>query len=127
MPPFILTIRSNYRIVSTVGPHVIAQDALPGGSIGIGIEESACCGIVISRLKIIETGLYWDSLATGSKTACFRIDFNYKNAHFFLSNYTILAPSLQHDHSEIGQWNQTIPLPLKRRLIHEYGYDTFNE
>ena len=33
------------------------QDALAGGSIGVGIDESADAGIIIARLQIIEFSL----------------------------------------------------------------------
>ena len=45
------------RIIMAVGKHVIAQDTLSGGDEGIGINESADFGIVISALEIIESGL----------------------------------------------------------------------
>ena len=48
-------------IVSTVSKHVIAQDALAGGNEGIGVEEAAYRGIVITALEVIESQLL-DSL-----------------------------------------------------------------
>ena len=47
-------IRKNYRIVQTIGKHVIAQDTLAGGGVSIGIDESAQFGIVVTGLQIIE-------------------------------------------------------------------------
>ena len=38
------------RIISTIGKHVIAQNALAGACVGVGIEESAQFGIVITGL-----------------------------------------------------------------------------
>jgi hypothetical protein len=46
-----------HRIIAAVGKHVIAQDTLSGGDEGIGIDESADFGGVISALEIIEPGL----------------------------------------------------------------------
>ena len=42
------------RIVATIGEHVIAGEALAGGDIGIGIDESAYLGIIVSGLQITE-------------------------------------------------------------------------
>ena len=50
-----------------VGKHVIAQDTLSGGDEGIGINESADFGIVISALEIIESGLCGAGLATPAR------------------------------------------------------------
>ena len=49
-------IRKNYRIVQTIGKHVIAQDTLAGGGVSIGIDESAQFGIVITGLEVVEGG-----------------------------------------------------------------------
>ena len=46
-----------YRIVFAIGKHVIAQDTLAGGGVGVGIEESADLGIVITGLEVVEPGL----------------------------------------------------------------------
>ena len=46
-----------HRIIQTVGKHVIAQDALAGGGVGIGIDESAQFGIVVTGLEVVERGL----------------------------------------------------------------------
>ena len=45
------------RVIQAVSKHVIAQNTLAGGSVGVGIEESAQFGGVISGLQVIETGL----------------------------------------------------------------------
>ena len=45
------------RIVQAIRKHVIAQDALAGGDEGIGVEEAAYCGIVITALEVIESQL----------------------------------------------------------------------
>ena len=46
----------NYRIIPTIGKHVIAEDALAGAGIGVGIDESAQFGIVIAGLEVVELG-----------------------------------------------------------------------
>ena len=46
-----------HRIIQTVGKHVIAQDALAGACIGVGIDESAQFGIIITGLEVVERGL----------------------------------------------------------------------
>ena len=47
-------IHSADRVVPAVGKHVIAQEALTGGNKGVGVEESAPGGVVITALEIIE-------------------------------------------------------------------------
>ena len=51
-------INSGNRIVSTVGKHVIAEDALSSRSEGVGIEESTQCGVIISGLAVIQPGFF---------------------------------------------------------------------
>jgi hypothetical protein len=50
MPIRILCV---YRVVVTIGKHVIAQDSLPGGNKGVGVDKSAPGGIVVAALEII--------------------------------------------------------------------------
>ena len=57
-----------YRIVPAVGKHIVAQDPLSGACVGIRVQESASCGIVISGLQIIEPGLYITTVAMIPKT-----------------------------------------------------------
>ena len=40
--------------VQTIGKHVIAQNALAGGGVGVGIEESTNGGVIIPGLQIIQ-------------------------------------------------------------------------
>ena len=44
-------------IIPTIGEHVIAGEALAGGDIGIGIDEAAYLGVIISGLQITEPSL----------------------------------------------------------------------
>ena len=44
-------------IIVAIGKHVITEDSLTGGGEGIGIEESADLGIVITGLEIVERDL----------------------------------------------------------------------
>ena len=45
------------RIIPTVGKHIVAQNALAGGSVGVCVDESAYLRIVITGLEIVERGL----------------------------------------------------------------------
>ena len=48
------------RVILTIGEHVGAKQAVGvGGGIGICVDEAAYCGVVISALKIIKSGLSW--------------------------------------------------------------------
>ena len=49
-------INSGNRIVSTVGKHVIAQQALSSRSKCVGVEESTQCGVVIAGLAVVKLG-----------------------------------------------------------------------
>lgn len=51
------------RIIPAVGKHVVAQDALTGRNVAVGIEEAACCGIVITALQVIEATILGGGLA----------------------------------------------------------------
>ena len=64
-------IRKNYRIVQTIGKHVIAQDTLAGGGVSIGIDESAQFGIVITGLEVVEGGFN----VLGLSAVVYYIDF----------------------------------------------------
>ena len=45
-----------HRIIEAIGEHVIAQQALAGGDIAVGIEESTPLRVIISALEIIQPG-----------------------------------------------------------------------
>ena len=51
------TVHKNHRVVQTVGKHIIAKNTLSGAGVGIGIDESAQFGIVITGLEVVERGL----------------------------------------------------------------------
>ena len=57
-------ISMNNRIVITVGEHVIAEDALAGGDIAVGIEEPAPLRVIISAPEIIQPRFLEKELAT---------------------------------------------------------------
>ena len=59
-----------YRIIQTVGEHVIAEDALAGGDEGIGVDKSADGGIVITGLQVIEAGILGKGLAKTTFCPC---------------------------------------------------------
>ena len=69
MPTRINTV---HWVVQTVGKHIAAEQALAGGDEGIGIDESAQLGIIITALEIVESGLSSLTLAAGPKTGCLR-------------------------------------------------------
>ena len=48
-------ISTVYGIVDAICEHIISQDTLTSGSIGVGIDESAQFGIVIAGLEIVES------------------------------------------------------------------------
>ena len=56
-------IATVYRIIPTIGKHVIAQDALPGRNIAVGVDEAANLRVVITTLQIIEPGILDGGLA----------------------------------------------------------------
>ena len=49
-----ISVDGIYRCVITIGKHVIANNPLPGGDKGIGVDESAPGGIVIAALEIVQ-------------------------------------------------------------------------
>ena len=44
------------RIITAIGKHVIAQQALAGGGEGVRIDESSEAGIVIAGLEVVQAG-----------------------------------------------------------------------
>lgn len=56
------------RIIVAIGKHIVAEETLPGRCEGIGINESADLGVVITALKIVEPGLSIVPLATRPNT-----------------------------------------------------------
>ena len=46
-----------HRIIPTIGEHIISGEALAGTYVGIGIDESAYLGVIISGLQITEPSL----------------------------------------------------------------------
>ena len=61
-----LGIFSIDRIIPAVGKHVITEDTLTSGNEGVGVDEAADGGIVISGLQIIEPGILGGRLAKSS-------------------------------------------------------------
>jgi hypothetical protein len=49
-------IKSRRWVVPTIGKHIIAQDALAGGGVGISIDEPSHLGIIITGLDVVERG-----------------------------------------------------------------------
>lgn len=45
------------RVVIAICKHVIAEDVLTSGCVGVGVDEPGHVGIVISGLEIVERGL----------------------------------------------------------------------
>jgi len=51
-----LRVYKGNRIIPTICKHIAANNSLPGGYIGVGIDESANCGIIVSGLAVVEAG-----------------------------------------------------------------------
>ena len=51
------------RIIIAVGEHIVAEDTLTSGDKGIGVEEAADLGIIITGLQVIEPGILDGGLA----------------------------------------------------------------
>ena len=60
-----------YRIIPTVGKHIVAQDALSGGSKGSRIDKSTSFGVIISALEVVQTGLLEITIAVKLKISLF--------------------------------------------------------
>jgi hypothetical protein len=43
-------------IVQTIGEHITSEQTLAGGDEGVGVEEWAPFGVIITALEIIESG-----------------------------------------------------------------------
>jgi len=51
------------RIIYTVGKHIVAEGALAGGDEGVGVEETADFGVIISALQVIKLGFSFVDIA----------------------------------------------------------------
>ena len=61
------SIKKVYRIVETIGKHIIAKNTLSRARIDISIDESTHLRIVISGLEIVDRGFYFVRLAIRPK------------------------------------------------------------
>ena len=52
-----MRISEAYWVIIAVCKHVVTQDTLAGAGVGVGINEPAQFGIVITGLEIVERGL----------------------------------------------------------------------
>ena len=49
----------------------MAEDALTGGGVGVGVDESADGGIVVAGLEVVESGLLVRVIALMAKSEAF--------------------------------------------------------
>ena len=54
-----------------VGEHIAAEEALAGGGIGVGVDESADGGVVVAGLEVIEPGFLLRAIALRAKIGFF--------------------------------------------------------
>ena len=55
MPPYSATlVFSGNRVITAVGEHVVAGEALAGGGEGVRIQESAGVWVVVSALEVVQ-------------------------------------------------------------------------
>ena len=64
-------IQTAYRIISTIGEHIVARNALAGGGKCVGIDESADLRIEIAGLEIVQLRLLGSRLANEAKNGRF--------------------------------------------------------
>ena len=65
-----------YWIICAVRKHVVTNQALAGGCKGIGVDESANVGIVVTGLQVVQSGFSDTACAAGAKTAGSVLQFN---------------------------------------------------
>ena len=78
------------RVIPAIRKHIVPQETLAGGGVGVGVDEAADLGIVISALEVIEPGLYWVIVAidpfsgpfSPTKKALLECYFRLRNPHF---------------------------------------------
>ena len=59
-----MRVTKNDRTISTIGKHIIAHHTLPGGGVGVRIDEAGHPGIVITGLQIVELSLRVKNIST---------------------------------------------------------------
>ena len=122
-------ISSANRIIAAVGKHVITEDALTCGNEGVGVDETADGGIVITGLQIIESGILGADIATRSFWALSPLVFETENQGRFVKllqrnscGYLsrrcgmerFVVPTAQTQSSPVGH--------LLPQLMHDYGW-----
>ena len=58
-------------IIQTIHKHIVAEEPLSSACVGVGVDESANLGIVITGLQVIEPGLCWVIVAIGPFSGIF--------------------------------------------------------
>ena len=53
-----------YRVVAAICKHVKAEGALAGGGVGVGVDEAAGGGVIITGLQIVQPGFVVVAVAT---------------------------------------------------------------
>ena len=56
-------------VIVAISKHIVAEDALAGGDVDIGVDEAAYCRIIISALQVIEASILSGRLAIQSNFA----------------------------------------------------------
>ena len=52
-------IYAHHRIVTAVGEHIIAQDALAGADETVGVDKSADFRVIVAALQVVKPGFGW--------------------------------------------------------------------
>ena len=60
-------------VVSTIGKHVIAEQALAGGGEGVGVEEATGFGVIVAGLEVVEAGLNVEDVAAVAQGIMLRV------------------------------------------------------
>ena len=48
-----------YRVIIAIRKHVMADNSLAGGGVGVGVDEAAQLWIVVAGQEVIEPGVSW--------------------------------------------------------------------
>lgn len=60
-------VGTNHRAIIAVGKHIVPEEALASGGVGVCVDESAQGGGVISGLQVVEARFYGNKVAIEAK------------------------------------------------------------
>ena len=112
-----------YRIIVAIREHIMTEDALAGGGVGVGVYKAAGGGIVISALQIIEPGIVVVAVATGRRVLRLLAASGYNYESLF-SIYHIFAGMTSAPCTQWPRRSEAKSLPLHKGGFSDQSWNS---